>query len=167
MKASSISWKSDLVYYTLQLYRCCSVLPFDFSRCPGININDDIGSGNWRYRVVGQTKWNKQNCSVGTRRCAAFAVFSDMSYYFMCLRSATRVNIFEGSTRLFLTSYLRREGGKKIARETTFNLNFEKSCVFDRFQFRYRYMYISFACVWSNVVVSCHAYWKAFQVRNG
>lgn len=64
----------------------------------GININDDIGPGNWRYVVVEQTKWNKQNCGgrVGTYPCAVFVAFSDVSYYFMCLRSAMRVNNFEG-----------------------------------------------------------------------
>lgn len=61
-----------------------------------ININDDIGFASYSYRTVWQTKWNKQNCGWGHTAAIAppFAVCSDVSCNFMCLREAIHVNIF-------------------------------------------------------------------------
>ena len=99
-----------------------------FSPVLEININDDIGSGNWRYRVVGQTKWNKQNCSGATgneamRRICGVLGYVILFYVFAisCTRKYfQRVNPFV-SHQLFVHAagrrFVRREQARLEFRE--------------------------------------------------
>ena len=73
-----------------------------------------------------QNEINKTAAQPGTKPCAAFAAFSDTSYYFMCLPSATRVNIFGGSTPFVSRQLFVYAEGRRSSGGATFDLNFRE-----------------------------------------